>query len=82
MVKEVYYCDICEKEYSQTDLQKMKIPYTKKTQEGTSLELREIDCCLDCCFKLAVLLKEQKFVKYEEESSENQVEQVESEIVE
>jgi len=31
MVKEVYYCDICEKEYSQTDLQKMKIPYTKKT---------------------------------------------------
>ena len=76
MIKNVYYCDICEKETPQEKLQKMKFPFTFETQEGTSLEIKEFDCCLNCCFNLAMLLKNTKFLHYPE------VEKVEGEIVE
>ena len=83
MVKEVYFCDVCEKEYPKESLQKMKFPFAKETEEGTSLELKELDCCLDCCFKLAVILKDQDFLHYEKpETTKEEPEQVEGEVVE
>ena len=71
MKKEIYYCDICEKEVSSLDLTKMVIPIINKIYAtggrsnvklaymGESLEFEEQELCPAC-----IQIYNQKYTKY------------------
>lgn len=58
MKKQIYICDICNKEIPSTSFRTLELPFVIDTEEGPGMEFKQTDVCLDCCFKIANFLKE------------------------